>query len=421
MREIKLNPVEKQSLSVLIDNVLFELSFKLCNNIMAATIIRDGVTIVENRRVVAGVGIIPEGDREEGNFMILTDNDNLPLFSQFATTSLLVYADEAETAEFRRELQQIVLRKPVKSTVVPKPPVKQPAITTQPTGKTVAAFGTLTLSVVADNAVSYEWRKDNIIVGDNSATYTDNYVQPEDSGKYRVIVTGEKYSAAVSSDEVDVVVTPPPKPTFKTQPIALAEPTAGPYAGKKVVVWAAGKPLSITGAEGNVTSSYQWQMLDTDGTTWINIDGQTSRDLVLNSPTETSYRLMITNVTGSATSGELSAFEAYLFMQNDSATGAGTQFSLKKLDNDHYEMVNPVVGTTDRPLGAFIRKTNAPTVNITGIGVNGPTAASDAPTVATATAESTGRQTKVKILAKGGATVSISYGPLTSYIKIEVA
>lgn len=110
MKEIPLDNVEKQSLSVLIDSILFELSFKVCNNTMAATVVRDGVTLVENRRVVAGVGIIPEGDREEGNFIVLTDNDDLPFFSNFNSTNTLVYTTPEETAAYRRQLNEIVVR-----------------------------------------------------------------------------------------------------------------------------------------------------------------------------------------------------------------------------------------------------------------------------------------------------------------------
>ena len=420
MKEIPLNLVEKQSLSVLIDNILFELSFKLCNNIMAATIIRNGETIVENRRVVAGVGIIPEGDREEGNFIILTNNDDLPYFEQFASTHVLVYANEKEIIDIRQQLNEINIRKVVKADVTPVPAIKQPAITTQPTGKTVAAFDMFTLTVVATNAVSYQWRKDGNIVGTDSATYTDTDAQVSDAGKYKVIVTGEKYSSAIASTEVTVSVTPPPLPTFKTQPPALAEPTTGPYAGKKVVVWAKGKPLEIKGAIGNVTSSYQWQMLDANGTTWTDVPGQTNADLSWLEPVETSYRLKITNSTGSAFSNELSAFEAYLFMQNDSAAGAGTQFSLAKTDNDHYSMVNPVVSAgVNRPLGAFIRRTDTPDSNITGIGVNGPGGVSSAPTVVSAT-PTTGRQVQAKILTTGNAVIKVTYGPLTSEVSFEV-
>lgn len=91
MKEIALSVFERQSLSVVLEGSLFELAFKECNGIMAGTVIRDGVTLVSNRRIVAGVPIIPEGHREEGNFIIFTDNDNLPYYSDFQVSNVLVY------------------------------------------------------------------------------------------------------------------------------------------------------------------------------------------------------------------------------------------------------------------------------------------------------------------------------------------
>ena len=109
MKEIPLNAIERQSLSVLIDNVMYELSFKLCNGIMAATIVRDGVILIENRRVVAGVGIIPEGHLEDANFLILTYDDDLPYFSDFNTTHVLVYANPEEVVALRQQLNNITV------------------------------------------------------------------------------------------------------------------------------------------------------------------------------------------------------------------------------------------------------------------------------------------------------------------------
>lgn len=109
MKEIPLNMVEKQSLSVLLDGNMYELSLKTCNGIMAATIIRNGVTIVENRRVVAGVGIIPEGHLEDANFIILTYNDDLPYYAEFAGTHVLVYANPEEVVEIRKQLNNVVV------------------------------------------------------------------------------------------------------------------------------------------------------------------------------------------------------------------------------------------------------------------------------------------------------------------------
>lgn len=421
MKEIPLNTVEKQSLSVLIDGVLFELAFKLCNGIMAATIIRDGVTIVENRRVVAGVGIIPQGDREAGNFLILTNNDDLPYFSRFAATDVLVYANEEETIAFREQLNQIVIRKDVKPVTPPKPEIKQPLITKQPANTSVNELDNITLSVVADNAISYQWRKDGeVLLDQTEPTLVINKAELTDAGNYTVIVTGEKYSSAVQSSPAMVVVTALAKPSFTAQPVPLVKPTTGPYSGDNLFFFGENQSLSITGAAVSRARWYQWQVLQEDGITWADLPDQISADLNLSNPAEGTYRLTAGNSNGTAISDEMTVINAYLFMQNDSANVAGSQFSLLKVDNSHYEMVNPVVSAgTNRPLGAFIRRVAEPNTNVSGVPVTAPTSVSSAPAVVSTTA-TTGRQTNIKLLATGTADVTISFGPLKSIVHFEV-
>jgi len=422
MKEIPLNIVEKQSLSVLLDNSLFELSFKTCNGITAATVIKDGVTLVENRRVVAGVPIIPEGSRETSNFIILTNNNELPYYSNFSSTHILVYMSQQEVNDIRIQLSKINIRKPVKNSVVPKPAIKQPKITQQPGNTTIDSFNKLTLTVKADNALSYQWRKNGIIIPNQSgSSLTIDSVQVSDSGQYQVIVSGEKYSSAVASNTVTVNVNAPAKPSFISQPKNLLYPVNGPYRGVNVVLWPEGGNLKITGAVTKDVSSYQWQFLPLNGSVWQDLDNQTKIDLNLISPIEGSYRLVLTNSTGQTSSEVFAGIEAFLFLQNDSSTIPTAKYSLTKLSNTLYDMVDPSVSsTTSRPIGAFIRRPDTPNVNIDGFAVVGPTSVSSDMSVVTANAQATGRQTSVIILKTGYAEVNIKFGPLSSTVKITV-
>lgn len=103
MKEIPLKVFARQSLSIMLEQSLYEISLKECNGIMAATIIRDGVTIVSNRRVCAGMTIIPEGHLEEGNFVILTENGEIPYYTGFESTDVMVYftVEEVESLRLR--------------------------------------------------------------------------------------------------------------------------------------------------------------------------------------------------------------------------------------------------------------------------------------------------------------------------------
>ena len=96
MKEIPLKQFPRQSLSVVLDNSLYELSLKECNGIMAVTVIRDGETIVNNRRACAGVPIIPSSYLNDGNFFILTSNDNLPYYTQFEHSNTFVFLTNEE-------------------------------------------------------------------------------------------------------------------------------------------------------------------------------------------------------------------------------------------------------------------------------------------------------------------------------------
>lgn len=103
MKEIPLKAVERQSLSILLDAQLFDIAIKECNGIMAATIARDGVTLVSNRRICAGVYLIPEGHLEQGNFVFVTDNNNIPYYSNFASTDVLLYISAEELEQMRSQ------------------------------------------------------------------------------------------------------------------------------------------------------------------------------------------------------------------------------------------------------------------------------------------------------------------------------
>ena len=100
MKQIPLKVYPRQSLSVVLEGSLYELSLKECNGIMAVSVIRDGETIISNRRAVAGMPIIPSRYLNDGNFFLLTDNDELPYYTGFEGSNVLVWVtnDEIDNA-----------------------------------------------------------------------------------------------------------------------------------------------------------------------------------------------------------------------------------------------------------------------------------------------------------------------------------
>jgi hypothetical protein len=63
---------------VQLDGARYSLTFKEATGCMVADVERDDVVLLYGVRVVAGSPIIPYGYLEAGNFVLLTENDELP-------------------------------------------------------------------------------------------------------------------------------------------------------------------------------------------------------------------------------------------------------------------------------------------------------------------------------------------------------
>lgn len=98
MRNIPLAAIPNQSLSVRLDDRRLVLRLKEASGVMVADLDRDEVRIISGVRVLAGEPIIPYKYLEEGNFILLTLDDELPDWRQFAATQNLVYLSPEELA-----------------------------------------------------------------------------------------------------------------------------------------------------------------------------------------------------------------------------------------------------------------------------------------------------------------------------------
>lgn len=98
MIDVALQPVANQSLSIQLDDSRYDLTIKEANGVMCATVARDGVTLIQGVRIVAKTPLVPYAYLQEGNFVLLTEGDELPYFDQFGNTQNLVYlsADEID-------------------------------------------------------------------------------------------------------------------------------------------------------------------------------------------------------------------------------------------------------------------------------------------------------------------------------------
>lgn len=100
MIEIPLSAIPNQSLSIRLGDAQYDLRLFLCNNVMAIDIIRDNEVIIQGARLAPGFPILPYEylSAGEGNFVVVTENDEYPDYLQFGITQFLIYATTAELA-----------------------------------------------------------------------------------------------------------------------------------------------------------------------------------------------------------------------------------------------------------------------------------------------------------------------------------
>jgi len=101
MIEVGIAAVPNQTFSVQIDDRTYAISLREANGVMCASITRDGVAVVTNMRLTAGTPVLPYRYQEEGNFVMLTENESLPYYDQFGVTQFLVYLSASELTTLR--------------------------------------------------------------------------------------------------------------------------------------------------------------------------------------------------------------------------------------------------------------------------------------------------------------------------------
>lgn len=93
---IPISAVPNQKLSVNLAGSRYEISLQLASGVMLATVARDAVTVVSGHRLVAGEPVLPYLYQEAGNFIVVTDNEALPIYTEFGITQFLLYVSQGE-------------------------------------------------------------------------------------------------------------------------------------------------------------------------------------------------------------------------------------------------------------------------------------------------------------------------------------
>lgn len=98
MRIVPVASIPNQAFTVTIDNVRWGLALKDARGVMVADVTRDDIRLLSATRVLAGEAIIPYAYLQTGNFLMLTDQNQLPEWGQLGVSQVLVYLSAAEIA-----------------------------------------------------------------------------------------------------------------------------------------------------------------------------------------------------------------------------------------------------------------------------------------------------------------------------------
>lgn len=101
MKQLQIKAIPNQSLSVSLDGSLYAITIKETNGVMAVTIVRDGVTLIQNHRAVSGGFLIPYKYLENGNFVFITQNYEYPYYDGFGVSQYLFYVSQSELETIR--------------------------------------------------------------------------------------------------------------------------------------------------------------------------------------------------------------------------------------------------------------------------------------------------------------------------------
>lgn len=98
---IPLQPVPNQELTVTLEGNSYSIKLQALRNTMAVTLAINGVTILSGLRVVTGTPLIPYSYLENGNFIFIADNTDIPFYPDFGVTQTLLYFTNAELRALR--------------------------------------------------------------------------------------------------------------------------------------------------------------------------------------------------------------------------------------------------------------------------------------------------------------------------------
>lgn len=102
-QSVPLTATPNQQLSVQIGDSRYDLWIKAARGIMSCTVSLNDTVLLDNVRMCAGTPLIvyERLEDEQGNFVFVTENEELPRYQAFGTTQQLIHLTAEEVASAR--------------------------------------------------------------------------------------------------------------------------------------------------------------------------------------------------------------------------------------------------------------------------------------------------------------------------------
>ena len=101
MQQIPIQQLPNQSFSIILDNNTWNFLIKTAGGATVVSLNLNNVDILDSAQAASGSFIIPSLYQESGNFFFVTQNQELPVYTEFNVSQQLIYISAAELAALR--------------------------------------------------------------------------------------------------------------------------------------------------------------------------------------------------------------------------------------------------------------------------------------------------------------------------------
>ena len=108
MMQVPLQAIPNQQFQLMVDGNAWDLTVKSIGGVITVSFLLNSVDLYDSARAVAGSFIIPSIYEESGNFIFVTQQEQIPDYTQFGITQYLIYCSPSDMAGFRASPPAII-------------------------------------------------------------------------------------------------------------------------------------------------------------------------------------------------------------------------------------------------------------------------------------------------------------------------